>query len=97
MAQVVKHLQERQETRVPSLGREDPLEEEMAPPSSIHAGIIYRQRRLVGYSPWDHKELDTTERLTMWHQRNECCWLLFLGVTSSLDSFSRTCLPSSRV
>ena len=55
-------MQERRETRVPSLGREDPLEEEMAPHSSIHAGIIYGQRRLVGYSPWD-QELDTTEHL----------------------------------
>ena len=23
------------------------------------------QRSLVGYSPWDHKELDTTEQLTL--------------------------------
>ena len=52
----------RDEGSVP--GWEDPLEEEMAPHSSIHAGIIYRQRRLVGYSPWD-QELDTTDHLTM--------------------------------
>ena len=29
------------------------------------------QRRLTGYSPWDHKELDTTEWLsTLQHRRN---------------------------
>ena len=40
MAQRVKNpsaMQETQETRVPSLGREDPLEEEMATHSSILA------------------------------------------------------------
>ena len=30
-------------------------------------GESHRQRSLVGYSPWDHKELDTTERLTHTH------------------------------
>ena len=29
--------------------------------SSILAWIIPWQRSLVGYSPWDHKELDMTE------------------------------------
>ena len=40
MAQIVKNLpavQETQETQVPSLGQEDPLEEEMATHSSILA------------------------------------------------------------
>ena len=27
-------------------------------------GDFHGQRRLVDYSPWDHKELDMTERLT---------------------------------
>ena len=35
----------------------------MATHSSILA--FHRQRSLVGYSPQDHKELDTTERLTL--------------------------------
>ena len=26
-------------------------------------GTSHRQRRLVGYSPWGHKELDTTEHM----------------------------------
>ena len=42
------------------LGRS--LEEEMATHSSI-LGEFHGQRSLVGYSPWGHKESDTTERL----------------------------------
>ena len=52
-----------QETQVRSLGREDPLEEEMAPYSSILAWEIHGQRSLVRCSPWGHKESDMTERL----------------------------------
>ena len=48
-------------TGVKSLGQEDPLEKEMAIHSSILAGESHGQRRLVGYSPWGHKELDMTE------------------------------------
>ena len=42
------------------LGREDPLKKEMAAHFSILAWKIYGQRSLVGYSPWGHKESDTT-------------------------------------
>ena len=40
MAQVVKNLPAMQETQVPSLGEEDPLEKEMATYSSILAWKI---------------------------------------------------------
>ena len=40
MAQLVKHLPTTQETMVQFLGREDPLEEEMAPHSSTLAWRI---------------------------------------------------------
>ena len=43
-----------QETQIQSLGREDPLENEMATHSSILAWEIL-QRSLAGYSPWGHK------------------------------------------
>ena len=47
---------------VQSLGREDPLEEGVATHSSIFAWRIpWTEERLAGYSPWGHKELDTTE------------------------------------
>ena len=52
-----------QETWALSLGREDPLEKEMATHSSVLAWESHGQRSLVGYSPWGHKESDTTERL----------------------------------
>ena len=42
MAQTVKNLSAMRETRVPSLGREDPLEEEMATHSSVLAWRIPR-------------------------------------------------------
>ena len=43
------------------LGQGRPLEKGMATHSSILAWRIHGQRSLVGYSPWDCKELDMTE------------------------------------
>ena len=63
VAQMVKHLPAMWETWVRFLGREDPLEKEMAIHSSTLAWQIHGQRSLIGYSPWGRKELDTTERL----------------------------------
>ena len=63
VAQMVKRLSAIQETRVRSLGWEDPLEKEMASHSSILAWKIPWTRSLVGYHPWGRKESDTTERL----------------------------------
>ena len=63
VAQTVKNLPAMQETQVQSLGWEDPLEKGMATHSSILAWKFHGQRSLMGYSPWDHKGLDTTEQL----------------------------------
>ena len=63
VAQMVKCLSTMWETRVQSLGWEDPLEKEMAIHSSILPGKSDRQRSLEGYSPWGRKESDMTERL----------------------------------
>ena len=60
VAQLVKNPPVMQETQVPSLAGEDPLEKEMATHSSILAGQSHGQRSLVDYSPWGHKELDMT-------------------------------------
>ena len=54
-----------QETRVQSLGQEDPLEKGMASHFSIFA--CHGQRSLVGYSPQGRKESETAERLTHRH------------------------------
>ena len=53
-----------QETRVQSLGQEEPLEEGMATHSSILAWRIPWTESLAAYSPWSGKESDMTERLT---------------------------------
>ena len=52
VAQMAKNLPAMQETRVWSLGWEDPLENGMAIHSSILAWRIHGQRSLVGYSLW---------------------------------------------
>ena len=63
---VVKNPPAIQEIRVRSLGQEDPLEKGMTTHSSIRAWRIHMgQRSLVAYSPGGHKELNTTERLSM--------------------------------
>ena len=59
MAQTVKHLPTMQETRVRSLGQEDPLEKEMANHSSTYAWKIPWMEEPGGLQ--GHKELDTTE------------------------------------
>ena len=64
-------VQETQETRVWSLGREDPLEEEMAPPQVFLSGECHGQRSLAGYSPCGCKESDTTEWLSLTHHLKE--------------------------
>ena len=61
VAQTVKHLLTMWETLVRSLGWGDPLEKEMATHFSTLAWKI--PCNLVGYSPWGHKESDTTEGL----------------------------------
>ena len=64
MAQTVKHLSTTRETRVPFLGREDPLEKEMAIHSSTIAWKIpWTEEPGRLHSPWGRKESDTTERL----------------------------------
>ena len=55
MAQLVKNLLAMWETWVQSLGWEDPLEKEKATHSSILAWRI----------PWDRKESDMTEQLSL--------------------------------
>ena len=58
---MVKTLPAMQKTQVQSLAQEDPLEKGMAIHSSILAKKSQGQRSLVSYSPWGHKESDTTE------------------------------------
>ena len=62
-----------QETLVPPLVWEDTLEKAMATHSNIHGpslvhGESPQTEETVGYSPWDRKELDMTERLSTEHR-----------------------------
>ena len=62
IAQLVKNLPAVQETRVRFLGCKDPLEKEMA----IHSSILaWKISWTEGCSPWGHKELSMSERLTV--------------------------------
>ena len=60
MAQLVQNPPAVQETWVPSLGWEDPLEKGTAPHSVFWPGEF-----LGLYNPWGHKEPDITERLSL--------------------------------
>ena len=61
-------MEETQETRVRSLGREDPLEEDMATHSSILAWKIPWTEILAGYNPQGHKESDRTKVIHACHR-----------------------------
>jgi len=54
-ASVVKNLPAMQEKWVQSLGREDPLEKEMATTPGCLPGESHGQRSLAGYSLWGHE------------------------------------------
>ena len=58
-------MQELQESWVQSLGQEDPQEKGRVPTPVFLPRESHAQRSLAGYSPWGHKESDTTERLTL--------------------------------
>ena len=54
-----------QEMQVWSLGQEDPWSRKWQPPPVFLPGKSHGQRRLVGYNPRGHKELDMTEQFSM--------------------------------
>ena len=71
VVQRLKRLPAMWETWVRSLGREDPLEKEMATHSSILAWRIPWTEELGGLQSMDHKESDTTEQLHFhFHSKN---------------------------
>ena len=53
------------ETRVQSLVKKMPCRREWLPTPVFLPGEFHEQRSLEGYSPWDYKESDTTELLTL--------------------------------
>ena len=65
VVQTVKSLPVIKEIWVQSLGCEDHLEKEIATHSRILVCRIPWMEGLAGYSLWGHKQLDTTEPLTL--------------------------------
>ena len=60
VAQTVNNVLTMQEIWVQFLGQEDPLEKGMATTPVFWPGEFHGQRSLAAYSPWGHKESDTT-------------------------------------
>ena len=61
---MIKNPPAMQETHVQSLTWEGAWKREWLPTSVFLPGGFHEQRSLVGYSPWDCKELDMTEQLS---------------------------------
>ena len=64
MSPWVKNPPAMQETWALSRGWEDLLEEGVETTPVFLSRESHGQRSLAGYSPWSHKELDMTERLS---------------------------------
>ena len=60
---MVKHLSTMRKTQVESLGWKDPCRRKWQPTPVLLPGKSHGWINMVGYSPWGHKESDTTERL----------------------------------
>ena len=65
VAQLVKNSPAKQETWIQSLGWEDPLEKEWQSTPVLLPGESHGQRSLAGYGPWDLRESDMTEQLSL--------------------------------
>ena len=83
--QMVKNLPAMPETKVWSLGGEDPLEEEIAIHTNMLAWRIPWKRSLAGYRPWGQGESVTTDRLTL----SQVPWP---GIKSRLPALKARCL-----
>ena len=67
---MLNNLPAMQQTRAQYLGWEDPWKRKWLPTPGFLPGEFQGQRMLAGYSPWGHKESDTTERLTLYTLNN---------------------------
>ena len=85
-------MQEIQETWVPSIGQETPLEEEVETHSLQYSSLgnpIDGGRILMGYSPWGCKEWDTTICLSMHtHAHCSCYYWIYILSLSHLIHFN---------
>ena len=72
--------------------RKIPWRREWLPTPVFLPGESHGQRSLVGYSLWSHRELDTTERLTL-----SALWMLILKCVCPVATVSAADLPSPPV
>ena len=85
VAQTVKNLPVIQETWVRSWVRKISWRKEWHPTPVFLPGESNGQRSLASYSPWGHKESDTTEQLTHTHtQLPPFCFKSALSLGTSL-------------
>ena len=75
VAQMVKRLPAKRETQVRSLGWEIPWRRKWQPTPVFLPEKFHEQRSLVGYGPWGHKELDTTEQIYTHNFMLHTCWV----------------------
>ena len=68
--------------QVQSLGGEDLWRRVWQPTPVFLPGESHGQRRLMGYSPWGHKESDTTEHAHT-HKQNITCFQIVGMETAS--------------
>ena len=101
MAQTVKNLPVMQETRVRSLGWEDPRRRKWQLTSLFLFGESHGQRSLAGSSPSGHKGSGMTEQLSMRTQILSYIHICFiLALSTCIRQFSvfelnRKCSPGS--
>ena len=65
MAQTVKNWPAMQDTQFDPWMGKIPWRKEWLPTPVFFPGEFLEQRRLAGYSPWDHKGSNMAERLTL--------------------------------
>ena len=81
---VKNYLQCRQPGFDPWMGK-IPWRREWLPTPVFLPGEFHGQKRLVGYSPWGHKESDMTEGLTLLHFHTQTnAWGSLIAKATSL-------------
>ena len=74
-------MQETQEKWIRSVGQEDHLSKKWQSTPVFLPGKFYRQRSLVGYSPWSHKNVGH-EWMTE-HERMQCHWTSAISLSQT--------------
>ena len=95
-AQTVKTPPAAQGTQVPSLGREDPLEEGMATHSSILVWRVPWTEEPGGLQSGGHKESGATERLLQQHLTGGSLWQTWETASVLWTFHQQSCVAAER-